>query len=358
MVARQRWDRLARCRQERRITSMNLPSGTEGSTESSGAGDPSYVPAGDLAQARALLDAPGAVPLGGGTDLVPSIRERLVRPRALVDLARISDLRGIAWREDGSALIGAATTLAAIASDGRMRTAFPAVVRACELVGSPALRNMGTLGGNLCQRPRCWYFRQRLPCHKHGGSHCYAYHGENEHHAILGGGPCFIVHPSDTAVALMALGATLHVTGQRTGERAIAIEDFFVLPARRIDSENVLTDGEAIRAVELPALSSGKRQAFDKVTQRGAWDFAVVSVAWARRTDGSVRLVLGGVAPIPWRVTTSIEEDVASGTLGEDDVDTLAERALHDARPLAKNGYKVDLAGALLRRAIVDLNSP
>jgi xanthine dehydrogenase YagS FAD-binding subunit len=215
---------------------------------------------------------------------------------------------------------------------------------------------MATLGGNLCQRPRCWYYRQNFPCYKHGGTTCFAYEGENQYHAILGGGPCYIVHPSDGAVALMALGATLHVAGAG-GERTIAIDDFFVLPAARLDAEHVLRDGEVIVAVELPAYSSGGAQFFDKVMQRSAWDFALVSLAAVRRTNGDVRLVLGGVAPIPWRVTSSVEEDVASGNLSQDDIDTLADRALYDARPLGKNGYKVDLAGALLRRGMASVQA-
>jgi xanthine dehydrogenase YagS FAD-binding subunit len=157
-------------------------------------------------------------------------------------------------------------------------------------------------------------------------------------------------------VALMALGAVLHVAGA-SGERAIPIDDFFLLPAARLDAEHVLRDGEVIVAVELPSSSSGGAQFFDKVMQRSAWDFALVSLAAVRRTNGDVRLVLGGVAPIPWRVTSSVEEDVASGNLSQDDIDTLADRALYDARPLGKNGYKVDLAGALLRRGIASVQA-
>jgi xanthine dehydrogenase YagS FAD-binding subunit len=305
----------------------------------------------------ALLRNSGARPMAGGTDLIPSLREHVVEAQSLVDLSGIAELRGIVWREDGGVEIGAATSLTAVADDAQVRVRYPALAEACSLVGSPALRNMGTLGGNLCQRPRCWYFRQRLPCHKHGGSFCFAYDGENEYHAILGGGPCYIVHPSDAAVALMALGATVHVTGGG-GDRTMPIDEFFVLPAQRIDGENVLQAGELVRSIELPSRSSGGRQHFDKLMQRGAWDFAVVSVAGARWPDGTVRLVLGGVAPIPWRVRSSIEEDVASGNLAPDDIDTLAERALYDAQPLGKNGYKVDVALALLRRALTVLGSP
>jgi xanthine dehydrogenase YagS FAD-binding subunit len=312
---------------------------------------PEYVRAPSLSDAVGRLTRPGAVPMGGGTDLVAAIREHVVEAGELVDLRHVPGLDGIELHGDGSMRIGAATPLAHIAAHAEVRARFPALAAACDVVATPALRNMGTLGGNLCQRPRCWYYRQNFPCYKHGGTTCFAYEGENQYHAILGGGPCYIVHPSDCAVALMTLAASLRVAGP-SGERVIPIDDFFVLPASRLDAEHVLQGGELIVDVELPAHSSGGAQHFDKMMQRGAWDFAIVSLAAVRRTSGDVRLVLGGVAPIPWRVTSSVEEDVASGNLSQDDIDTLADRALYDARPLAKNGYKVDAAGALLRRGI------
>lgn len=339
------------------ITNMNISQDSQGSTEPAriAASRPAYSHSHQLSHALVLLGADGARPLGGGTDLIPSIRERVVQANALVDLTGVDELSRIRWAADGGVEIGSAVTLSTIADDSPIRTRYPALAEACAMVGSPALRNMGTLGGNLCQRPRCWYFRQGLPCHKHGGSFCYAYDGESEYHAILGGGPCYIVHPSDAAVALVALGATLRIAGP-SGERRVPIDAFFVLPSARLDAETVLLPGEVVVSIELPAESSGGRQRFDKVMQRGSWDFAVVSLAGVRWAGGTVRLVLGGVAPIPWRVNSSIEEDVASGALGPDDIDTLAERALYDAQPLAKNGYKVDIALALLRRAIADLN--
>ncbi|MFN8580516.1 MAG: xanthine dehydrogenase family protein subunit M [Gemmatimonadaceae bacterium] len=330
---------------------MNLspdsPRSNDATREDSG---PSLVSVSSVAECTASL-ATCARPLARGTDLLPSLRERVVPPTPLVDLTTLPELAGISWQADGAVEIGAMTTLAAIEQDARMRERFPALAESCAAVGSPAIRNAATLGGNLCQRPRCWYFRQRLPCHKHGGSFCFAHDGENEFHAILGGGPCYIVHPSDTAVALMALGASIEVAGP-DGQRRMPIDEFFVLPSQRIDAEHVLQPGELVRAVCLPAEASGAFQRFEKVMQRGAWDFAVVSLAAARLRSGSVRLVLGGVAPIPWRVRSSIEEDVASGSLSEDDIDTLAERAMYDAQPLANNGYKVDIALALLRRAM------
>lgn len=307
-------------------------------------------------EAIALLQEPGARALGGGTDLLPLMREALAEPELLVDLRRLPDARNITWLDDGGVRIGAAARLAHLARHPELRDAFPMLASSCAAVGSAALRTMGTLGGNLCQRPRCWYFRHGFACLRSGGGHCSARDGEQQYHAILldpgsGEAGCVAVHPSDPAVALTALDATVHLAGG-AGERDVPIADFFTGSAGRTDGETVLAPGEIVVAVSLPGRARGGVQHFDKAMQRGAFDFALVSLAAARREDGEVRLVLGGVALRPWRVTDSIEEDVTSGGLSEDDIETLAARALYDARPLRGNGYKVDIAGALLRRGI------
>lgn len=310
-----------------------------------------YTRAKDLQHAVELLGGAGSTPIGGGTDLLVAIGEGIARPRRLVDLRTMPGGDSLEWRGDGSLWIGAATRIARIAADAVINERLAALALACAAVGTPALRNMGTLGGNLCQRPRCWYFRGGLPCLKAGGTECFAVQGENQHHAILGGGPCYIVHPSDPAVALMALEATVVVRGGG-GERRIAIDGFFVLPSERLDAETALGPGEFVCGVEIPAHSMSPQQRYVKLMQRGAWDFALASLAAVRRADGAVRLVLGGVAPVPWRVNPSVEEDIASGALEEADFDSLAARALYDARPLGKNGYKVALAESLLRDGI------
>ena len=308
-----------------------------------------------LDDAVAKLQAPGALPLGGGTDLLPQVRDALANPEVLVDLRRIPFSADITWLEDGGVRIGASARLAHLARHAELREAFPLLTEGCAAVGSAALRTMGTLGGNLCQRPRCWYFRHGFSCHKNGGDTCRAEVGENQYHAILGGGPCFAVHPSDPAVALTALEAIVHVAGA-TGEREVAVADFYREAARPGGRETQLAPGDIVTAVTIPGLSRGGRQRYEKVMQRGAFDFALVSVAAIKRRDGEVRLVLGGVAPHPWRVTDSIEEDVASGGLSGDDIETLGLRALYDARPLAHNGYKVDIASAILSRGIAFLD--
>lgn len=332
-----------------------------------------YSQASSDADAEQQLSLAGAEPLGGGTDLLVCIREDLTRPARLVDLTRIPGGRTVTARDDGGVRIGAAVRLGVLARNPLVRERFPALVQACESVGTPALRTMGTIAGNLCQRPRCWYLRSGFQCHKNGGDTCPAASGENQYHAILGGGPCYIVHPSDAAVALTALEAEIEIRGRAvsndrvgndggtatgTGEsvvRRVPIADFFVLPSERLDRETILEAGEYVSAIEIPGRSAGGVQWFEKVMQRAAWDFALVSLAAIRRKDGEVRLVLGGVAPKPWRVSESVEEDVSVGGLTEDDIATLAERAMYDARPLGKNGYKVEMAGAVLRRGIVQL---
>lgn len=300
------------------------------------------------------LGETGVHALGGGTDLLVAITEEITRPDVLVDLRAIPGSDAIEETGDGGLRIGASARIATIAADPRVREHFPALAEACSVVGTPALRHMGTLGGNLCQRPRCWYFRQNIPCLKNGGTMCPAAEGENQYLAILDAGPCYAVHPSDPAVALTALGAAIEIASVGGG-RTVPIEEFYLLPSERVDVETVLTPGEFVASVVLPAEARGGAQRYHKLMQREAWDFALASVAACKRADGDVRIALGGVAPRPWRVNSSIEEDVSSGGLDADAIETLAERALYDARPLSKNEYKVQLAASLLRQVIGEI---
>jgi xanthine dehydrogenase YagS FAD-binding subunit len=316
----------------------------------------SYQRASSVDDAARQLAEPGATSLGGGTDLLVAIGEEISLPEVLVDLRAIPDSAGIVRTSDGGVRIGASTRLADIADDTFVREHFAALAQACQVVGTPALRHMGTIGGNLCQRPRCWYFRRGVPCLKNGGTSCPAVDGENQYLAILDNGPCHIVHPSDPAVALTALEAVVE-TASTSGRRDVPIGEFYVLPTVRLDQETVLAPGEFVSAVVLPAASANGSQRYHKLMQRDAWDFALVSIAGCKRTDGDVRIVLGGVAPRPWRVNTSIEEDVASSGLDDDTIAILAERALYDARPLSKNGFKLDLAASLLRQIMRELSA-
>ena len=313
-----------------------------------------YHRAASVEDALVRLAEPNALPMGGGTDLLVTIDEGIYAPESVVDLRAIPASDNIEPREDGSLRIGASARIEHLATHPLIRERYDVLAQACAVVATPALREMGTLGGNLCQRPRCWYFRRGISCHKNGGSSCPAREGENQYLAILDGGPCYIVHPSDPAVALTALEAEVEIRSSKS-ERVVAIEDFYLLPRERIDHETILRPGEVVTAVLLPAAAAGGVQSYRKLMQREAWDFALASIASCRRPDGDVRIVLGGVAPRPWRVNSSIEEDVSSGGLDDDTIATLAERALYDAEPLSKNGYKVDLAQSLIRDAIRSL---
>ena len=313
-----------------------------------------YQRAGSVEEALERLAEPRALPMGGGTDLLVTIDEGIYTPDAVVDLRGIPASDGVEIREDGSLRIGASARIEHLANHPLVRERYGVLAEACSVVATPALREMGTLGGNLCQRPRCWYFRRGISCHKNGGTSCPASGGENQYLAILDGGPCYIVHPSDPAVALTALDAAVEIRSAK-GERVVAIEDFYLLPKQRLDHETILATGEVVTAVLLPAAAGGGVQRYRKLMQREAWDFALVSIAGCRRPNGDVRIVLGGVAPRPWRVNSSVEEDVSSGGLDDDTIATLAERAMYDAKPLSKNGYKVELAQSLIRDAIQSL---
>ena len=308
------------------------------------------------ADALVALAAPESVALGGGTDLLVTMKEGLVEPEHLVDVRHLRGARDITVRDDGSVRIGGAVRIADLAAHDVIRNNFASLAEAARVVGTPALRNMGTIAGNLCQRPRCWYFRRGVACMKNGGKGCAAIDGENQYHAIFGGGPCHAVHPSDPAIALTALEATVEVLGKNDARHSVPIGDFFQNAASNSNGETVLAHGQIIEAIELPARSSGGAQHYTKLMQRGAWDFALVSLAGIKRSDGEVRLVLGGVAPAPYRVNQSVEEDVQSGELDEESADALAERALYDAAPLSKNAYKITQAATLLKRAMLALS--
>jgi xanthine dehydrogenase YagS FAD-binding subunit len=313
-----------------------------------------YRPAASIDDAALKLSEPGAISMGGGTDLLVTIAEEISRPDVVVDLRTIPGNASIAEAADGTVRIGAATRIHDIGRDPIIRAKYNALAEACDVVGTPALRHMGTIGGNLCQRPRCWYFRRGVPCLKNGGDVCPAVKGENQYLAILDAGPCYVVHPSDPAIALTALDASIEIASS-AGIRSVSIDTFYTLPSERLDTETVLAPGEFVSAVILPEASAGGIQRYHKQMQREAWDFALVSTAGCKRIDGEVRLVLGGVAPRPYRINSSVEEDVSSGGLDDDTIATLADRALLDARPMSKNEYKLDLAAALLRRVIGEI---
>lgn len=299
-----------------------------------------------------------ARPMAGGQDLLTTMKDYITRPSRVVNLKGLGGLNRIEEDGKGGLRIGALVTLAQLEEYPIVRRSFPGLAEAAHSVATPQIRNLGTVGGNLCQRPRCWYFRlEEVVCLKKGGSECYAATGENKYNAILGGGPSYIVHPSDLAPMLVALGASVLVVGAE-GKRTIQLEKFFTLPSEgNIRRENVLHNDEIITHVQVPGSKFAAHSTYLKFKERESLDFAIASVAAAvaldlNKTITEARLVLGGVAPIPWRVPKA-EGYLIGKTLTSEVTTTVARIALEDAKPLAKNAYKIPLTQTLVRRALV-----
>lgn len=317
-----------------------------------------YVRPRSIDEAVEHLREPGARLHAGGTDLLGCLHDRVFDAAKVVSLGRLEGLRGIRETVAGGLAIGALVPVAEVAASPRVGERFPGLARAASEVASPQLRNQGTIGGNLCQRPRCWYFRGDFRCAKKGGDLCYAVDGENRYHCIFGGGPCYIVHPSDTAPMLLALAASVRIAGP-AGERHMLLEDFFQLPADRLEGENVLAPGEIVTEIRLSPQATGLRSSYRKVRERGAWDFALASVALALRFDGAqqvadARIVLGGVAPVPWR-SEAAEAAIRGQYLTPRRAAAAARAAVQDAEPLEQNSYKVALVEAIVQESLLAL---
>lgn len=302
----------------------------------------------------------GACLLAGGTDLIPMLKEGLIAPSHLIDIKRIAGLGGVVAEEGGGLRLGALATLAEIETSPIVRERWPALAQAAAVAATPQLRNMATLAGNLLQRPRCWYYRNRLTdCWLKGGDRCPAEAGENAFHAVLGGGPCYAVHPSDLAPALIALEAQAALR-RPAGERTVPVEALYAPPEEGRRRETVLFPDEILVSVRVPRPARGSRSLFLKAMDRKAWAFALVSVAAALRLEGrrieAARIVLGGVAPVPWRALAA-EELLAGQEVEPGLLEAAAAAALSAARPLRDNGYKLPLARALVRRALEALTA-
>jgi len=294
--------------------------------------------------------------VGGGSDLLGLVKERILTPDVLVNLKTIKGLDQV--RPAGNGVnIGGLITLDTLSRNDVIRRQYTVLAEAAETVATPQIRNVGTLAGNVCQRPWCWYFRNGFPCYKNGGNTCFSFGGENQFHAIFGGGPSYIVHPSDTAVALLALDAKFRVVSP-SGERTLAAAEFFALPQQNPARENVLANDEALAEVLVPAPRAGTRTTYHKIMDREAWTHAVVSAAIVLEMDKQVcrsaRVVLGGVAPIPWRLP-KVEQMLAGQRIDETLAAQAAEAALEGAKPLAKNAYKIPLTKGVVRRTLLDL---
>lgn len=298
--------------------------------------------------------------LAGGSDLVAGVMKDWVEgpgmplPDALVDITTIPQLRGIKVDKTG-ATIGSATTLTEIVESKELSLHFPLLTEAAHTIASPLIRNFGTLGGNLNQRPRCWFMRgPDFHCYKKGGDFCYSVGGDNRYHAIIGGELCYIVHPSDTATALLALNAKAKIAGP-SGERMVPFDEYFTGPRVDVLRENILKPNELLVEVIVPTPASGTKQAWAKLKNRQVYDFAVVSVAAAFTVRGDNwndgRIVLGGVAPVPYRA--KVVEDQLKGKNVKSSIKEAAAAIRTVARPMSQNAYKVDVAQNMVERTIL-----
>ena len=294
--------------------------------------------------------------IAGGSDLLGEIKDDVVHYERLVSLARIAALRDLHQDETGLHL-GALVTIVQLEHEPCLQGPYRILAEAARGVATPEIRNQGTLGGNLCQRPRCLYYRSALsPCLKKGGADCPAVTGPYQDYlSIMGGHGCFSVHASDLAPPLIALGVRVTLISP-TGERVLPLEQFFAGPERDVQRENVLADDEVLTAVTLPPLELSWKGTYLKARERTAGDFPLVSVAVGYALDAGAiqhaRVVLGGVAPIPWRSPQA--EAVLTGQSPSPELAALAaEAALTVAQPLRHNAFKLDIARALIARAIM-----
>jgi xanthine dehydrogenase YagS FAD-binding subunit len=315
-----------------------------------------YAPARDAKQAVALLsnDWEQSRVMGGGTDLLDEMKERLVETERIVHLQPAAF--GYIKNTRQHIVIGATTTIASLETNPLIEQKVPGLTQAASSIATPQIRNAATVGGNLCQRPRCWYYRNiEYPCLKKGGSTCYAKEGANKYNAILGGGPSYIVHPSDCAPVLMALGASVRIAGPR-GERVVPLDSFFVLPRKDVTRENILEPNEVIIEILVPQPAAGSTSTYLKFKERETQDFALASAAVALTSRNGVvhdaRVVLGGVAPIPWR-SAEAEALLKGKKLTPELAQAAAVAALKPAKPLDDNEYKVPLAQTIVRRALL-----
>jgi len=310
-----------------------------------------------LKEAIGQLSLKGARIHAGGTDLLGCLREDIFGAEKLVSIGQLKSLRGISQANDGGLRIGALTTIAEIEDDKTIRERYSALAQAASEVGSPQLRNQGTIGGNLCQKPRCWYYRGEFHCLRKGGDTCYAYQGENQFHCIFGGNMCYIVHPSDTAPALVALEARARVNGPG-GSRLVPIAKFHVPPSENVQKETILKPDEIVTEILLPPPIKGLRSSYRKIRARRSWDFALASVALALQFDGDkiakARVVFGGAAPVPWR-SKEVEEVITGRRLDAETVTRAAATAVKNAQPLKHNGYKISLFRGMIEEELTTM---
>jgi xanthine dehydrogenase YagS FAD-binding subunit len=311
-----------------------------------------WVNASSVDQALASL-TDGAAFKAGGIDLLDLMKDGIVRPSRLVNIRQINGLDEI--REDDKGLrIGPLVTLTEIEEHPVVQKKYTALSEAAARIATPQIRNMATVGGNLTQRPRCWYFRSEdFHCRKKGGTHCFAQDGENDYHAIFDNRVCAIIHPSGVAVPLVALNARLEITAKK-GKREVALEEFFTSPEHDVSRENILEPGELITAILVSPTEA--RTAYYKQGEKESFDWPVADVAVALVIEGNrcrkASVVLGGAAPYPYR-SQAAEAKLNDSEITEDSARSAAEAAMSNATPLEKNAYKIPIFEAILRRTIL-----
>jgi xanthine dehydrogenase YagS FAD-binding subunit len=314
--------------------------------------------------ADAMLAPPGGPPgpavvlKAGGIDLLDLMKEGLLAPRCVVNLRAIAGLDAIAEAADGGVRIGALASLEQVATHKLIGQRYAALADALASSASPQIRHVATLGGNILQRPRCWYFRSAVHrCLRKGGGKCFATHGENQYHAIFANEVCAVVHPSTAATALVAFGAHIEIANAEGEVRRPLLDEFFVAPETDVQRETDLQAGEVVTAVLLPPLAAGTTSAHLRDADKLAfdWPIADVAVVLERDVDGSCRrasVVLGAAAPVPRRAR-SAEEVLAGQVIDEALAREAGQAALEGSTPLAKNGYKRPIIAALVRRALL-----
>jgi len=289
----------------------------------------------------------------GGVDLLDLMKDDISAPRRLVNIRNMQGLNEI--REDEQGLhIGPLTTLTQIGEHQIIQKKYTAISDAADRVATPQIRNMGTIGGNLAQRPRCWYFRSEdFQCRKKGGKHCFAQDGENEYHAIFDNRTCAIVHPSGLAVPLVALNARLQITSPK-GKRDVLLEDFFISPEQDVMRENILQPDELVTAITVPTTDA--RSAYYKQGEKESFDWPIADVAVALTMQGSrcskASIVLGAAAPRPYRAKAA-EAELSNAEISESTARKAAQQAVEGATPLANNSYKIPIFEAIIRRTIL-----
>jgi len=317
-----------------------------------------HVDATSVEEAIAALQEHGrdATLVAGSTDEINWLKNRMRTPKVLVDVKPIEDLHGVEERGDGGVRIGAMTSVNDVANSDLLAENFGVVAEATASVATPQIRNQGTIGGNLAQDSRCWYYRSGFDCYRAGGNTCYAITGESRDHAVTDYSRCITAHPSDGAVALMAVDAEVVVAGPR-GERREPLADFFVGPEENITVMNDLAHDEVLTHVEVPPTWSGADFYFEKVRDRESWDFPIVNIAAAIQTSGGsvsdLRLVANGVAPTPKRLTAA-EDAIRGRQISESSARAAGQAALPNAAPMEDNRFKVPLTGNLVARALMN----